>query len=80
MIRPVLDECFLLPPGAPPQRQEGPCRRENPERSGREDWHNARAALQLELEQALSDLPDDAARQRLLHRLCGSLHKREDDA
>lgn len=74
VIQPLLDECFLLEKGAPPQRQAAPCRRAEPERTGREDWHNARAALQLEMERALEDAPDDAARQALLSRLRDVLH------
>ena len=73
IFRPVLDESFVLAPGAVPVRVADHGRRAEPERAGREDWHNARAALQLELEAALEQAPDDAARQRLLSRLRSSL-------
>ncbi len=74
VFRPLLDESFTLAPGALPQPVAAtPGRRAEPEQAGREDWHNARAALQLELEAALDQAPDDAARQRLLSRLRGTL-------
>jgi metallo-beta-lactamase family protein len=71
LIRPVLDEAFVLRPGARPERDKAGSegRRPAPERVGLPDWHNARAALMLQIEEALEKAPDEAARAALLGRL-----------
>jgi len=48
-------------------------RRLPPEAVGRPDWHNAYAALVLDLRQRLDSLPDDKAREALLGQVRGSL-------
>uniref|UniRef100_UPI0022EB08E1 MBL fold metallo-hydrolase RNA specificity domain-containing protein n=1 Tax=Falsiroseomonas oryzae TaxID=2766473 RepID=UPI0022EB08E1 len=54
IIRPALDERFILSPGVAPRRAEAVAqRRLRPETVGRPDWHNARAALLLGIEEAL---------------------------
>ena len=71
LVRPVLDEAFALPAGGPPLRDEAASRsrRSRPGLVGQPDWHNARAALLLEMEAALDEAPDDAARLEILARL-----------
>ncbi|MEO3472119.1 MBL fold metallo-hydrolase [Roseomonas sp. CAU 1739] len=66
VLMPVLDERFLLPKAAAPVRQDAPRRRANPEAAGRPDWHNARAALLLGIEDAIDRSTDPAARERLM--------------
>ncbi len=71
VVRPTLDEAFRLEPGAIPQHDEAASRRrrERPESVGRPDWHNARAALLLSIEEALEQAGDDRTRGALLERL-----------
>ncbi len=54
-----------------PERDEAASRRrrERPESIGRPDWHNARAALLLGIEEALEQAGDDRTRAALLDRL-----------
>ncbi|SHK06324.1 metallo-beta-lactamase family protein [Roseomonas rosea] len=76
VIRPLLDEAFLLEPGAVPRRDDAaaPGRRAAAESVGQPDWHNARAALLLSIEEALDKAPDDRTREALLERLRQALH------
>jgi metallo-beta-lactamase family protein len=78
LIRPVLDEAFVLRPGAAPERdREGAKgRRLAPERVGLPDWHNERAALTLQIEEALEKAGDDRGRAALLARLRQALDAR----
>jgi metallo-beta-lactamase family protein len=78
ILRPTLDEAFRLAPGAAPERDEAAShrRRERPESVGRPDWHNARAALLLGIEEALEQAGDDRARAALLDRLRRALDER----
>jgi metallo-beta-lactamase family protein len=69
IIRPLLDQAFLLEPGAAPRPLAKPGRRPDPARVGMPDWHNARAALLLGIEEAIERAPDEAARAALLARL-----------
>lgn len=69
VLLPVLDDAFELPAGQPPRRRESARRRPDPADAGRPDWHNARAALLLAIEDAFEKAPDTAARQALLARL-----------
>ncbi len=75
ILRPMMDEVLQLQPGAVPQRaaQQGRPRSAVPERLGRPDWHNARAALLLQINEAIERAPDDAAREALIQRLRGML-------
>ena len=66
MLMPVLDERFLLPKAAKPVRQDAPRRRSDPALAGRPDWHNARAALLLGIEDAIDRASDPASRDRLI--------------
>lgn len=69
IIRPVLDEGFRLAKGMAPERLAGrPARRINPEDVGQPDWHNARAALLLGIEEAI-EKADDSSRAALIERL-----------
>jgi metallo-beta-lactamase family protein len=71
LVRPVLDEAFLLSPGQPPRRDPAASggRRARPEAVGRPDWHNDRAALLLGIEEATEQAGDDRTRAALLERL-----------
>jgi metallo-beta-lactamase family protein len=71
IIRPTLDERFVLSPGAVPVRgaEDGRRRGEAAERIGQPDWHNQRAALLLQIEEALEQAGDDRTRAALLDRL-----------
>jgi metallo-beta-lactamase family protein len=71
VFRPVLDEAFLLEPGAVPRRDPAASigRRAQPESVGEPDWHNQRAALLLGIEEALEGAPDDRTRAAALDRL-----------
>jgi metallo-beta-lactamase family protein len=66
VLQPVLDDAFELPAGLPPLRREVARRRPDPADAGRPDWHNARAALLLSVEDAIERAPDAAARQRIM--------------
>jgi metallo-beta-lactamase family protein len=69
VLLPVLDDAFELAAGLPPRRREVARRRPDPAEAGRPDWHNARAALLLAIEDAIEKAPHAAARQALLARL-----------
>jgi metallo-beta-lactamase family protein len=79
VIRPTLDEWFRLEPGKPPEREardpkardsrDTRRRGEAAERIGQPDWHNQRAALLLQIEEALEQAGDDRTRGALLDRL-----------
>lgn len=71
VLMPVLDDRYLLPRGSAPVRQDTKRRRSDPAGAGRPDWHNARAALLLGIEEAIEKAPDAAARERLM----GALRK-----
>lgn len=73
VLSPVLDDAFELPIGKMPRRREVSRRRPDPAAAGRPDWHNARAALLLAVEDAIEKAPDAAARQALLARLRNAL-------
>jgi len=76
VIRPVLDEVFTLSPAMGSERDaDRPSgRRAQPEAIGRPDWHNARAALLLEMEEVLDEAGSDEARLAMLKRLRSALH------
>jgi metallo-beta-lactamase family protein len=76
ILRPALDEAFLLSPDAVPQRVAASGRRDRPEAVGRPDWHNQRAALLLGIEEALEQAGDDRTRGALLDRLRRALDDR----
>ncbi|MGG5890084.1 MBL fold metallo-hydrolase RNA specificity domain-containing protein [Falsiroseomonas sp. HC035] len=71
LVKPMLDEAFRLSPGRTPERDAAASghRREHPERVGRPDWHNERAALLLGIEEAIEQAGDDRTRAALLERL-----------
>lgn len=69
IFRPVLDEGFHLSPGRVERDGVGGQRRLRPEAVGHPDWHNARAALTLQIEEALEKAGDDRTRAALLDRL-----------
>lgn len=78
IIRPLLDERFLLEPGEAPMRdaRPSPHRRGAPADVGRPDWHNQRAALLLSIEEAIERSPDDTSRAALLDRLRRAMETR----
>jgi metallo-beta-lactamase family protein len=78
IIRPVLDEVFMLSRGTVPTRDPAaaPGRRLEAAVVGRPDWHNERAALLLSIEVALEKAPDDRARAAILARLRHTLDAR----
>ncbi|NGM19002.1 MBL fold metallo-hydrolase [Roseomonas stagni] len=69
ILRPVLDQSYTLAPGAAPVAIAAPGRRGDAAAVGRPDWHNARAALLLGIEDAIERAPDEASRSALLERL-----------
>ena len=72
IILPKLDEVFDLVPKRPPRRiAEAP--RVAQEEAVGEDWHNEYASFLVHLAEGLQELPDDAARHRLLRQLSGKL-------
>ena len=73
VLQPVLDDIFLLAAGSAPRKREAPHRRPDPAEAGRPDWHNARAALLLAIEDAIERAPDDAARKGLMASLRSAL-------
>ncbi|BDG71254.1 MBL fold metallo-hydrolase RNA specificity domain-containing protein [Roseomonas fluvialis] len=66
VILPALDDAFLLRAGAVPEPRQAAHRRADPAAAGRPDWHNARAALLLGIEDAIERAPDAAARDALI--------------
>jgi metallo-beta-lactamase family protein len=75
VIVPVIDQTFVLSRGA--AGSDGAATpRIPPAAAGRADWHNARAALLMALNDALEAAPDDAAREALIARLAASLEVR----
>lgn len=66
VILPTLDDAFLLAASGLPVRREVARRRSDPTAAGRPDWHNARAALLLAIEDAIDRAPDDARRTALM--------------
>ena len=73
VIQPALDDTFLLAAGTAPRKREAAHRRPDPAQAGRPDWHNARAALLLAIEDAIERAPDDAARKGLMASLRSAL-------
>ena len=73
VVMPLLDERFLLPKAGAPMKQDAPRRRADPAAAGRPDWHNARAALLLGIEDAIERAPDAAARDALMAALRAAL-------
>lgn len=73
VLMPTLDDGFLLPRAAAPVRRDVARRRSDPASAGRPDWHNARAALLLGIEDAIDRAPDAASRERLMAALRGAL-------
>jgi len=73
VIRPVLDDGWRLVPGRVPLPLEVARRRPDPAEAGRPDWHNARAALLLSIEDAIERAPDAASRTALMARLRAAL-------
>lgn len=65
---PTLDQSFTLQAGQPPAALPSSPRLA-PEAVNRPDWHNDYAALLLDLPRRLAALPDDKARDNLLHEL-----------
>jgi len=68
ILVPNLDDSFLLSAGGP-TRLESAVRRLPLGPAPASDWHNAYAALSLDLRQRLEQLPDDAAREDLIARI-----------
>jgi metallo-beta-lactamase family protein len=70
---PVLDEAYApgTRPAAAPAGGDAPPA--DPAEAGRPDWHNARAALLLAIEEAIERAPDEGARRRIMGRLRGAL-------
>ncbi|WP_137125458.1 MBL fold metallo-hydrolase RNA specificity domain-containing protein [Roseomonas sp. HF4] len=66
VLQPILDDAFSLAAGQPPAKREVRRRRSEPAEAGRPDWHNARAALLLSIEDAIERAPDAAARTALM--------------
>jgi len=66
VILPRLDDAFVLGASGAPVPREVARRRPDPAAVGRADWHNARAALLLAIEDAIDRAPDEAARSALM--------------
>lgn len=75
VILPVLDDVFELRAGGAPVPRGDGRRRADPASAGRPDWHNARAALLLAIEDAIERAPDAAAREALLRGLRATLER-----
>ncbi|MFN6956339.1 MAG: MBL fold metallo-hydrolase RNA specificity domain-containing protein, partial [Acetobacteraceae bacterium] len=73
VVLPTLDDGWRLARGTAPLPIEVARRRPDPADAGRPDWHNARAALLLSIEDAIEKAPDAAARNALLARLRAAL-------
>ena len=69
VILPTLDDAFLLSASGLPVPREVARRRPDPAAAGRPDWHNARAALLLAIEDAIDRAPDEARRMALMSAL-----------
>ena len=69
VIRPALNDAYVLAPAVRPVLRPARRRRFDPERVGQPDRHNGGPALLLELEKTLDDAPDDVRRQALLDRM-----------
>jgi hypothetical protein len=67
-----MDEVFDLVPKRPPRLIAEAPRVAQAEAVG-EDWHNEYASFLVNLAEGLRELPDDAARHRLLRQLAGKL-------
>ena len=63
---PTLDDAFVLADSGAPVPRDMARRRPDPAAAGRPDWHNARAALLLAIEDAIERAPDDPARSALM--------------
>jgi metallo-beta-lactamase family protein len=73
VVLPEMDAAYALPSSGP-ARPRGAAQRLPPASAHAvRDWHNERAALLLELRRRLEEAPDDAARDRLLHRVRDAL-------
>jgi metallo-beta-lactamase family protein len=73
VVIPSLDDRFTLAKASVPVPLEAPRRRSDPASAGRPDWHNARAALLLGIEDAIEHAPDAASRDALMAALRGVL-------
>lgn len=73
VVLPTLDDGWRLARGTALLPMEVARRRPDPADAGRPDWHNARAALLLSIEDAIEKAPDAAARNALLARLRAAL-------
>jgi len=69
----ALDQMYELSPGALAVAEAPQAPRLNPAAVASFDWHNARSEFLAQLQQHLDAAPDDAARERLLARLCEGL-------
>jgi len=76
VLMPSLDDSFTLAKASMPAQREAPRRREDPASAGRPDWHNARAALLLGIEDAIERAPNAAAREALMAALREALESR----
>jgi metallo-beta-lactamase family protein len=72
LVRPALDQAFRLTARAQAEPSAGLPRIE-PDAVARLDWHNRRAEFLSELNRALGQAPDDAARGALIDRLRSTL-------
>jgi metallo-beta-lactamase family protein len=75
VILPVLDDAFDLRADGAPVPLRAAHRRPDPAAAGRPDWHNARAALLLAIEDAIERAPDAPAREALLRGLRATLER-----
>ncbi|MCU0984864.1 MAG: MBL fold metallo-hydrolase [Acetobacteraceae bacterium] len=71
--RPEMDAAYALPAVGPARPRGATPRLPQAAAHATLDWHNERAALLLELRRRLEDAPDDATRERLLHRVRDAL-------
>jgi metallo-beta-lactamase family protein len=73
IVVPLLDDTYDLTPAGAQAREPPSVRRLAPELVAREDWHNERSRLILDLAAQLESEPDDQARRALIGRLRGVL-------
>lgn len=73
IIAPEIDDVFVLEPGRAPRPIEEGGARLAPHTAAQLDWHNARAAFLVALENALAAAPNDQARMALMARLSAAL-------